>query len=335
MRVTVLGAGVIGLSCAWQLARAGAKVTLIDAHEPPTGASAAAAGWISATAYPRTSQLNNFLTRSKALYPQFVEALGVEVGFRRVGHLRVTAKVDGFKTDKALVDEMPEDIRQYAEKNLREDAQYRWNEGSCVVEPRLLLKALYEAALKAGVVFKKETVTSFDGIEADVIVVATGYTSGWLKELLGTQYRARPKKGEGIEIALPEGVNLPTVIDADDVYIVPRLLEKKAYIGTLDEWVDNTTLTATAPGVLLAAAARWVPGLKSAGIVGHFVGVRTVPLNEGPIIGQHNENKRIFMALGFAGGGFKAAPLAGQVITAQIMGDLMPKKALFSAEKSS
>lgn len=328
-RVAVIGAGVIGLSCAWQLARAGASVTLIDSHQPTTGASAAAAGWVSATAYARASQLNTFVTKSAALYPAFIKALGAEVGFRKVGHLRVTAdSTKAFNVDKALTDKIPDAIKAYCDEHLS-NAAYRWNEGSHVVAPRLLLKALYEAGQQAGVIFKRGAVINLENIEADAIVVSTGYTSGWLKDLLGKQYRARPKRGEGIEVNLPEGFTLPTVIDADDVYIVPRMLEKKVYVGTLDQWIDDTTPNPAAPGELLAMATHWLPVLKNAEITGHFVGVRTVPLNEGPIIGQHNENKRIFMALGFASHGFKAAPLAAHVITAQIMGDLLAENHAF------
>lgn len=333
MKVVVIGAGVIGLSCAWQLARAGAQVTLIDAVEPPTGASAAAGGWISSTVYPRQSQLNKFLTRSAALYPDFIRALGAEVGFKKVGHLRVTADASkGFNTDKALREDVPGVLKSFCNASLGEGCVYRWNEGSHVLAPRLLLKALYDSALRLGVEFQKMQVMDLEKIEPDAIVVATGYTSGWLKDLLGNQYRARPKRGEGIEVELPDGLSLPTVIDADDVYIVPRLLENKVYVGTLDAWVDDVTPNPSAPEELLAQASRWLPALKTGKVTGHFVGVRTVPLNEGPILGQHSENKRIFMALGFAGGGFKAAPLAAQEIAAQIMGDLLPKNLRFSAE---
>jgi D-amino-acid dehydrogenase len=45
--VTIVGAGIAGLCCAYYLRRAGAAVTVIDAHRAGTGASSGNAGWIS------------------------------------------------------------------------------------------------------------------------------------------------------------------------------------------------------------------------------------------------------------------------------------------------
>ena len=46
--VAVFGGGIIGLSCAWEMARRGARVTLIDKHQPGQGATYAAAGMLGA-----------------------------------------------------------------------------------------------------------------------------------------------------------------------------------------------------------------------------------------------------------------------------------------------
>ena len=46
MKILVIGAGAIGLSCAYYLAKAGAEVTVLDAAEPGAGASRRNAGWV-------------------------------------------------------------------------------------------------------------------------------------------------------------------------------------------------------------------------------------------------------------------------------------------------
>src|SRR5919197_6033849 len=46
MKVAVVGGGVVGLACAWELARGGAEVELIDAGTVGGGVSRGNAGWI-------------------------------------------------------------------------------------------------------------------------------------------------------------------------------------------------------------------------------------------------------------------------------------------------
>jgi len=50
MRIVVIGAGVIGLSVATELARRGARVTVVEQHAPGTGTSATSYGWVNANA---------------------------------------------------------------------------------------------------------------------------------------------------------------------------------------------------------------------------------------------------------------------------------------------
>lgn len=49
-KIIVVGAGIVGASIAWHLARAGAKVTMLDAARPGGVATAASWGWINASA---------------------------------------------------------------------------------------------------------------------------------------------------------------------------------------------------------------------------------------------------------------------------------------------
>jgi D-amino-acid dehydrogenase len=46
-RVAVIGAGVVGLACAWELRRRGASVVVVDRAEPGGGASRGNTGWVS------------------------------------------------------------------------------------------------------------------------------------------------------------------------------------------------------------------------------------------------------------------------------------------------
>ncbi|MGQ0611603.1 MAG: SDR family oxidoreductase [Paracoccaceae bacterium] len=49
MKVLIVGAGIVGASIAWHLARGGAEVTVLEAERPAAGASGRSFGWINAS----------------------------------------------------------------------------------------------------------------------------------------------------------------------------------------------------------------------------------------------------------------------------------------------
>ncbi|MFJ2348501.1 NAD(P)/FAD-dependent oxidoreductase [Streptomyces antimycoticus] len=71
--VAVLGAGVVGLSTAWLLARQGAAVTLLDSGTAGSGASLGAQGQL----VPPSPELRPLWQRSLALYAELAERTGM------------------------------------------------------------------------------------------------------------------------------------------------------------------------------------------------------------------------------------------------------------------
>ena len=78
--VIVIGGGLIGLSLAWQLARRGARLLLIDRREPGQEASHAGGGMIADLDPVLPAELRELGHRSAALYPSFVSELAAEAG---------------------------------------------------------------------------------------------------------------------------------------------------------------------------------------------------------------------------------------------------------------
>src|ERR1700750_1449556 len=74
MRITVLGAGIVGVHGALELPRRGAQVTLIDAGEPGGGTTAGSFAWIDASAPGVADYLE-------------LRVLGVRAGRRRAEEL--------------------------------------------------------------------------------------------------------------------------------------------------------------------------------------------------------------------------------------------------------
>src|SRR5437016_980011 len=79
--VAIVGAGIIGLSIAWHLARAGASVSVLERGSVGSGASGAAAGMLAPLAEAkRPGPFVELGLASLKRYPAFIESLKEEAG---------------------------------------------------------------------------------------------------------------------------------------------------------------------------------------------------------------------------------------------------------------
>ncbi|MCK6451345.1 MAG: FAD-binding oxidoreductase [Alphaproteobacteria bacterium] len=86
--VAILGAGIIGAACAFELARLGCRVALLDARAPTSGSSGACDGYVSVST--KTPGLAMSLAlESKRVYPEVVAALGIDVEYEAHGGMLV------------------------------------------------------------------------------------------------------------------------------------------------------------------------------------------------------------------------------------------------------
>src|ERR1700728_1926437 len=86
----VTGAGIIGLSCAWRLARCKIPVTIFDAREAGGEASWAGAGMLAPGGeMEKASELATLAIESRRLYPAYirelVETSGFAIDFQELG----------------------------------------------------------------------------------------------------------------------------------------------------------------------------------------------------------------------------------------------------------
>lgn len=98
--VAVVGAGVIGLSCAWRAAQRGLEVVVLERSTPAAGATGVAAGMlapIGELAFGEQRLLSLTLAAAER-YPAFVAELeersGMQTGYERCGALHVAVDRD-------------------------------------------------------------------------------------------------------------------------------------------------------------------------------------------------------------------------------------------------
>ena len=98
--VVVVGGGVIGLSCAWRLAQAGADVVVVERGEPGGGATRVAAGMLAPVGELTFGEpeLLELTLEAARLYPECVAELeaatGESTGYQRLGALHVALDRD-------------------------------------------------------------------------------------------------------------------------------------------------------------------------------------------------------------------------------------------------
>lgn len=262
-RVVVVGAGVVGLSCAVRLAEAGHRVDVLARDLPlETTSVVAAAIWYPYLAEPR----DRVVGWGAAAYARFAEIAASgpveEHGVRMLPGTEVLAQPT---PDPWWASAVP-DLRRTAVPPGYADA---WSFTSPVIDMPVHL-----AWLRARVEALGGTITrmSLGGLPAidDVVVDCAGLGA----RLLAADLSVRPVRGQ---VVLVDGVQLDrwALDESGPTYVVPRL-DQVVVGGTEEdgEW-SRTPSPETATDVLQRAT-RLVPELARARVVRHKVGLRPV-----------------------------------------------------------
>jgi glycine oxidase len=351
-RAVVVGGGVIGLACAWQLA-AGATVVLVDA-EPGSGASWVAGGMLAplTEAWPGEERLLELGTASLARWPDFAAALsaaaGTDAGLRTEG--TVVVAVDS--ADRAVLNALAEHLgrlgREVQALTGREARRLEPSLGPAVrgglsvpgdlaVDNRALLAALL-AALRANprVTFvgqpaaavRRGAVELADGstVDGDVVVLAAGAWSAALHPAL--RGRLRPVKGEIVRLrARPSALPPPArtvraLVSGRPVYLVPHGGGRLVLGATQYEAGFDTEVTAGGVRDLLHDAELVMPGIAEYAIGEISAGLRPVTVDNLPLVGAVEPG--VLAATGHGRNGILLAPITAAAIAALIHGEPAP-----------
>lgn len=350
--IAVIGAGIIGLSCALELARRGTRVTLYEISWPPRGASWAAAGML-APAFEAVGvegghpDLFELCQKAIALWPDWAEWLeresGQASGYRpgpslavaldaaeadRLTALRIALKDHAFApelcTDRLSEIEPSLTPRAMAGLLLPSDGQ---------VDNRLTLAALVTCAARhplieirteAAPVSFKDSVLDHAGHDATLLTagwqtgsvkVATDRGSRDIRKFEPALQAIEPIGGQMLSVEPMEGGPQRT-IRAGHIYIVPKA--DRIIIGATSE--PGQVLRQTVPDQIARLRAKAIeicPSLANAAVLDSWAGVRPGLKSFAPLLGE-TRVPGLFVAAGHYRNGILLAP-----ITAQIIADLI------------
>ncbi len=263
--MAVVGGGVVGLTCALELARAGHRVRLHTADPwAATTSAVAAAIWFPYRAAPADAVLRWGATSFGVLSRLAADpATGVRM---RPGtyvhrtpdpHPWWTPGIPGVRP--ALPEELPPGVPGGTRCTLP------------VVDTGRYLPWLAAACAAAGVATVPGRVTSLDAVPGDAVVVAAGLASG---PLLGDRTGV-PVQGQVVRLADP---GLPGwLLDEDGpeglTYVVPRGSDVVCG-GTAVEGATGTEPDPDVEAAVLARARALVPELRDAPVLSRAVGLR-------------------------------------------------------------
>lgn len=330
MRVEVLGAGIVGLTVAEELARRGHAVTVVDPR-PARGASYAAAGMLSPAAevwYGEEDLLRLGLA-SLDLWPDLAARLGVALrseGTLLVGHdagdlqqvERQAALLARHGRDVVALDRAA--VRQ-AEPALGRVAGGALLPGEASVDPRAVCAALLE---------RVPVGEAASG--ADVTVVATGahLPEPWTGLVSGV-------RGEVLRLRSddPPQRTVRGWVAGEPVYLVPRG-DGRVVLGATSERHDAPpVLTAGGTLRLLDAGRRLWPALDRAELVEGTARDRPATADGLPLVGPSGVAD-VVLAAGHGRHGVLLAPLTARLVadhleTGRVDPVLDPRRAMEGA----
>jgi glycine oxidase len=340
--IAVVGAGVIGLSCAWRAASAGFAVTIYD-PAPGSGASRVAGGMLAPVTESVPVEPEVFALGAASLrrWPDFATALGTAGSDPRLrtGGTLVVALDPG---DRAELDRIAEQlIRQGRPVEVLSGRQVRQLEPSLgphvcralsvredlSVDNRALLDALLAACRIAGVRFRDHRCTQLP--VADVVVIAAGADSAGLHPMLARAIR--PVKGEILRLRHRPGTLPPpfrtvrAIVGGRTCYLVPRDSGRLVLGATQREAGFDTEVTAGGVRELLTDAERVLPAVAEYALEEAAAGLRPGSPDNLPVIGELEPG--VLAATGHHRHGILLAPLTADAVLALLREEDVPPEA--------
>jgi glycine oxidase len=324
--VIIAGAGIIGVSLALELRDGGARVLVLDEHDPGQGASSAAAGMLAATDPETPVALRELATESARLFPEFVERVeadsGISADFRRHGTL-VLGQGPFPENHRPL---SPSELAEF-EPDLDPGPQHVFLVAENAVDPALLMQAALRAAEANAIEIRPGTKVLGMQVAAGAVEVRTA--RGTLSCLQGvnccgawSDAPVRPRKGQMLYLRPERAGILEHVLRSPEVYLVPRSSGKILVGATVEDVGFNTDVDPAVIERLHSSAAKYVPQLACAPAIESWAGLRPGTPDDLPIMGE-TQNKGIFVATGHFRNGILLAPATARVM-ARLMGGEAP-----------
>ncbi|HEX8744990.1 MAG TPA: glycine oxidase ThiO [Thermoleophilaceae bacterium] len=355
--VVVVGAGIVGLACAWRAAQRGLRVAVVDRGGAGGAASSAAAGMLAPVTEAEFGEeaLLALNLAGAALWPAFAAELaersGLDTGFRECGALVVA-------TDR---DDLEEVRRLHAfQRSLGLDAEWLGGRDCRRLEPGLAPRvsggvlaphdhqadprattAALRAALEheGGELYEGVEVTGAEQtgvdeltlttpagpIHAGRVVLAAG---AWSAALAPDAPPVRPVKGQILRLREPREALHPLserIVRTPRCYVVPRPGGEVVVGATVEERGFDASVTAGAVQRLLEAAWEALPDVEERELTETSASFRPATPDNAPVVGP-GSHEGLIWATGHNRNGVLLAPITAAAVADLLTGTQPPPR---------
>lgn len=339
-RIVICGAGAIGSSVAFFLARRGARPLVIDRARPGAAASGKAAGFL-ALDWNAGTPLDALARASFALHRELAEELGAErLGHRSMDALMVAAADEG---DLERYRRLPNP--EWLDGNVVAHEVIGSPETTAQVDPLRFTSTMLGSAVEAGATFLTGVVdgvafggpdgvvsaVSVDGEEhpADIVVVALG---PWTSQ--AQRWMALPQVFGSRSASVVLGADLPGQAvfsefmgrdrQRSTIEIYPRsggavYVSGRPEHGALPDDPDEISPSDEACDDLHRIAGVHSTALRHAAVLSRSACYRPLTVDGVPLIGPVPGAPGAFLATGHASWGILNAPATGRMVSEMIL----------------
>lgn len=341
--VAVVGGGIIGLTCAYFLARAGLKVEVFDRGDLGREASWAGAGIIPpGNPAGAATPIDTLRAIGSARFPEFSAELrdltGLDNGYLKCGGIEFieddpTEILGLWEREGIVFGRLPPPVLRTYEPALGDVPGEPYYLPDCAqVRNPWHMRTLIAACERVGVTYylqakidkirRKDDVMELAGARthhaARVLITA----GAWSEQLLTRHARpgVHPVRGQIVLLKTPERV-ITRVLMVGKRYLVPRI-DGHVLAGSTEEpeALFEKANTAEAVADLIAFATHTVPALKSAELVKCWAGLRPGSPDGLPFIGPVPGWDNVFVATGHFRAGVQLSIGTAQAVTELLTG---------------
>ncbi len=355
--IIILGGGIIGLSCAYEAAKRGLKVSIIEPGAFGGQASGAAAGML-APFSENTEQPDHFFQlcySSLNLFPAWISEIesitGISTEWVQSGSIHVfqheadllpiQSRLQWHNEWGARSELVSQAQLRKLEPHITEDAIagiYTPGE-SHVFAPKLAI-ALEAACSKLGI----EMISQAGQLEdlkpsavggasirmqnmrkarhADQVVICSGAWASQFEQYLGLSIPIHPIRGQICSYEMQE-IEIRHIVFSSQAYWVGKKNDRLVCGASEDVAGFDTTTTERGIQRLVRSSAEWFPFLQDRAVAHQWAGLRPATRDGMPLIGTISGMPGIMMAAGHYRNGILLSP-----ITAKLIGDLLEDKAV-------